>query len=66
MGVARSTTGNGRPNAERQQREPPMAMSADFYGKGGTTMVMLTGRWIGGLFDAVAPACPREELVRRT
>ena len=43
-----------------------MAMSANFYGKGGTTMVMLTGRWIGGLFDAVAPACPREELVRRT
>ncbi len=44
-----------------------MAMSAHHDGKGGTTMVMLTERWIDrALLGAVAPACPRQELVRRT
>ncbi len=44
-----------------------MAMSAHHDGKGGTTMVMLTDLRIGcGYFDAVAPACPRQELVRRS
>ena len=43
-----------------------MAMMIHNTGKGGTTMAMLTHRWIG--IDSgldVAPACPREELVCR-
>lgn len=44
-----------------------MAMNAHHTGKGGTTMVMLTPRWIGfGSGYRLVPACPREELACRT
>lgn len=42
-----------------------MAMRDDRIGKGGTTMVELTNRWIDCRRFAAVPACPREELVRR-
>jgi hypothetical protein len=58
--VPTGTTG-GRTQSDSDQ-DSPMAMSAHFDRKGGTTMVKLTQRWI---LDAV-PACPWVEPVRRT
>jgi hypothetical protein len=42
-----------------------MVMNHYLTEKGGASMVHLTLCWISRGFDATAPACPREEFVRR-